>query len=518
MPTPARTQDQTAPDGSGAPSPRETVPARTSNPVRPASDRYDAIVIGAGMSGLAAGIRMAQFDRRVLVLEQHSLWGGLNSYYKQAGRRFDTGLHALTNFVPRGTPHVPLTRVLRQLRLDYDALGLREQSYSVVAFPDLRMRFSNDFELFRSEVHRAFPERRAAFDTFVAELGGYNDVQHPSGLSARAVLQERLQEPRLVDALLLPTCYYGSPQPDDLDWNSFTILFRSIFLEGFSRPEGGVKRLLDLLVARYRDVGGELRMRTGVDAVLVERGSGPSKAVGVRLADGTELRADLVISSAGWVETLELAGLEAPSEDIGRLTFVETIAVVDRDPAELGHDATITFFNDTERLVYAEPEDEIDVRSGVICCPNSYAAHELTEGILRVTCLARYDRWTDLEEDAYRAQKARAADAMLDVAARYAFDPRPHAVHLDTYTPRTLHYYTRHRNGAIYGSPNKHTTGETPVAGLYLCGTDQGMLGIVGAMLSGIAIANARGLATSTGGLATSTGGSATSTRGLAAS
>jgi phytoene dehydrogenase-like protein len=450
------------------------------------------------MSGLAAGIRMAQFDQRVLILEQHSLWGGLNSFYKQAGRRFDTGLHALTNFVPRGTPHVPLTRVLRQLRLDYDALKLREQSHSVVAFPGLRLRFSNDFELFRSEVHSAFPERSAAFDAFVAELAGYNDVQHPSGLSARAVLLERLGDARLVDALLLPTCYYGSPRPGDLDWNSFTILFRSIFLEGFSRPEGGVKHLLDLLVARYRAVGGELRMRTGVDEVLIERRNGTPKAVGLRLADGTEVRSDLIISSAGWAETLGLAGIDIPEADVGRLTFVEAIAVVDRDPSEFGHDTTITFFNDADSLVYDEPEADIDLRSGVICCPNSYAGHELTEGILRVTCLARYDRWTGLTPDAYSEQKARATDAMLGVAAHHAFDARPHAVHLDTFTPRTIHYYTRHRNGAIYGSPQKHTTGATPVAGLYLCGTDQGMLGIVGAMLSGIAIANAQGLPTST--------------------
>jgi phytoene dehydrogenase-like protein len=67
-----------------------------------AGPRYDAIVIGAGMSGLAAGIRLAQFDRRVLVLEKHSLWGGLNSFYKRQGRRIDTGLHALTNFAPKG--------------------------------------------------------------------------------------------------------------------------------------------------------------------------------------------------------------------------------------------------------------------------------------------------------------------------------------------------------------------------------------------------------------------------------
>ena len=75
-----------------------------------ASTPYDTILIGAGMSGLAAGIRLAQFDQRVLVLDRHYLWGGLNSYYKREGRRFDVGLHALTNFVPKGTRGRPLTR------------------------------------------------------------------------------------------------------------------------------------------------------------------------------------------------------------------------------------------------------------------------------------------------------------------------------------------------------------------------------------------------------------------------
>ena len=91
--------------------------------------RYDALIIGAGMSGLAAGIRLAQAGKRVAILERHYLWGGLNSFYKRAGRRFETGLHALTNYAAKGTPNVPLTRILRQLRIPHDALKLAQQVY-----------------------------------------------------------------------------------------------------------------------------------------------------------------------------------------------------------------------------------------------------------------------------------------------------------------------------------------------------------------------------------------------------
>ena len=77
---------------------------------------YDAIIIGAGMSGLAAGIRAAYFEKRVCILERHYTIGGLNSFYRLRGRDYDVGLHAVTNFTPPGSRHGPLARSLRQLR------------------------------------------------------------------------------------------------------------------------------------------------------------------------------------------------------------------------------------------------------------------------------------------------------------------------------------------------------------------------------------------------------------------
>ncbi|MFI5336925.1 MAG: phytoene dehydrogenase, partial [Opitutales bacterium] len=60
----------------------------------------------------------------------------------------------------------------------------------------------------------------------------------------------------------------------------------------------------------------------------------------------------------------------------------------------------------------------------------------------------------------------------------------------DMFTPRTVQRFTGHLNGAIYGAPRKLRDGRTHLRNLYLCGTDQGFLGIIGAMLSGISMAN----------------------------
>jgi phytoene dehydrogenase-like protein len=78
---------------------------------------YDTVIIGAGMSGLAAGIRLAYYEQRVCILERHSTIGGLNSFYRLRGRDYDVGLHALTNVTPKGTKTGPLARLLRQLRM-----------------------------------------------------------------------------------------------------------------------------------------------------------------------------------------------------------------------------------------------------------------------------------------------------------------------------------------------------------------------------------------------------------------
>lgn len=456
-------------------------------------ERFDALVLGAGMSGLAAAIRLAQFDLSVCVLEKHALWGGLNSFYKLGGHRFDVGLHALTNFVPKGTRGTPLARLLRQLRLSHEDLKLREHEYSQIAFPSVQLRFSNDTELFFSEVERAFPSQRDGFQKLVQAIDGFDafDTQG-TPQSARAVLASYLTEPLLIELLMLPTSYYGSARENDMDWYQFVLIFQAVILEGFSRPEGGIRTILDLLLARLKETGAELRMKSGVERILVQ----DDRVRGVVLENGQEILADHVLSSAGWVETLELCGRDIPrgeEDPTGRITFIETISVLDREPRELGYEAAVTFFNNADELLYRVPEERIEARCGVTCSPNNYANETpLPHGMLRTTVLANYDRWCELEEEEYQAAKRADFEHTLDVASKFAPDPRPHTTFTDMFTPRTIKFYTGHKNGAVYGSRLKCRDGDLGIDGLTLIGTDQGMLGIIGSMLSGISMANAR--------------------------
>jgi phytoene dehydrogenase-like protein len=456
--------------------------------------RYDALVIGAGLGGLGAGIRLAQFGKRVVICERHTVWGGLNSFYKLEGRLFDSGLHALTNFAPRGERKTPLGRILRQLRIDHDALELGEQSGSAVRFPSAELAFSNDVALLCSEIARAFPNERDAFERLLAELPDYDALDGARApLSARAELARRFREPLLVEMLLCPLLFYGGAREHDLDWRDFAILFRSIFLEGLARPAGGIRAVLRLLVDRFEAEGGELRLRAPVARIVVADG----RARGVVLESGEELEAEHVYSSAGLLETRALCGgtRATRAEEDARLSFFETIEVLDRKPFDLGFRETTIFFSAHDRFEYRRPADFVDDQSGVVCTPNHYATKRpLEEGLVRVTLLANHARWRELDRERYLAEKTRSAERALAAAARAGVDVRGHGVFRDAFTPLTIERFTGHVAGAVYGAPTKSLDGSSGVANLSLIGTDQGLVGIVGALLSGITVVNRRAL------------------------
>ncbi len=465
---------------------------------------YDVAIIGAGMSGLAAGIRLAHFGRSVCLFERHNAVGGLNSFYSIAGRKFDVGLHAMTNFVRPGVKGTPLTKLLRQLRIDRDEFALCEQKQSRVAFGPrggASLRFTNDFAVLESEIAAAFPKQVDGFQRLLAAVKAFDDVAlEATPVSARAVVRQHLTDPLLEDMLFCPLMYYGSATEHDMEFGQFVIMFKALFLEGFARPLEGVRVVLRVLLKKYRAAGGERRMKCGVRRIEACEG----RARSLTLDDGSEITADHVISSIGAPETERLmhpgSDLAASGPLPGRLSFVETISILDCEPADLGWGSdTIIFFNDSDRFDYARPAAPVDPRSGVICLPNNFeygTDRALPDGIVRVTCLANYDRWAGLSEEDYRAAKRHWFVQVQQSAQRFLPPLAPPGgfdralVTTDMFTPRTITRYTGRFAGAIYGAATKNRPGRTALANLYLCGTDQGFLGIVGAMLSGISMAN----------------------------
>ena len=65
---------------------------------------------------------------------------------------------------------------------------------------------------------------------------------------------------------------------------------------------------------------------------------------------------------------------------------------------------------------------------------------------------ARYEDWADLPEDEYQASKRDLVETTLDALEKYVPNAREIIVHAEASTPRTFQHYTRHAQGAAFGT------------------------------------------------------------------
>jgi phytoene dehydrogenase-like protein len=448
------------------------------------------LVIGGGLSGLAAAIRFARFNPEVLILEKHTRIGGLNSYFYRNNRIFETGLHAITNYAEAGDRKAPLNRLLRQLKFSRDHLDIHQQICSEIVFRGAeRLLFSNDFQLIKEQIATKFPHSSDGFGRLVTLLDSFDPFRIAPFRSARQFLADILPDRLLVDMLLCPLMFYGSSIEDDMDLSQFAIMFRSIFQEGMFRPGETIKILLDRLLDHYRNLGGSIRTGAEVREILHDG----RKVHGVVLTSGETIDCGVVLSTIGLDETLALLHRPPLSGDTIRLGFVETIYQLQasRCPA-LPADRTIIFFNNADSFHYRRPDQPVDFSSGVICLPMNFAGLGATSKEVRSTHLASYDQWQARAADrrAYASLKVQTAERSRMVLEDIVGDFGQAIVFQDTFTPLTIERYTAKKEGAIYGNPQKIKDGDLGYDNLFLAGTDQGFLGIVGSMLSGVSMVN----------------------------
>ncbi|MGL1931613.1 MAG: FAD-dependent oxidoreductase [Desulfotalea sp.] len=459
--------------------------------------KFPLIIIGGGLSGLAAAIRCSRFIPEVLVLEQHSRLGGLNSYYYRNKRLYETGLHAITNYAEPKDKKAPINKLFRQLQIKREILDIRPQKKSQILFKgQTTLSFSNDFELLTSEIANKFPHCIDNFSLMLERLAEVNPYQPSPYISTKAFLKNILNDELLVDMILCPLMYYGSSVENDMDLSQFAIMFKSIYQEGMFRPAGTIYDFLSTLEKKIIDNGGSIRKNTGVKKILFDK----KKAKAVELATGEVIECDYLLSTIGHYETMNLCNEAPVNKEIsqkGRLGFIETIYQLPIQKAsELPKDTTITFYNKAKKFNYQHTNLGADLESGVICFPQNFQNLPPNEYMeVRSTHLASFEYWQNLanlgdNKEAYNTKKRetafQSAYSIEDLIGKFY----QNAVYIDTFTPVTIKRYTAKIAGAIYGAPNKIKDGDIGYSNFYLAGTDQGFLGIIGSMLSGVSIVN----------------------------
>ncbi len=453
---------------------------------------YDVIIVGGGLSGLSAGIRLSYFGKRVAIFERHALPGGMNGFYFRDGHCIDAGLHAMTNIAADDVRSAPLNQVLRQLRIKRSELGIAPQRYSIISFPSAKLIIDNSLDSLKSQIAELFPQDASGFQTVCdfVEANAYTQ-NIPQRESSRSFLEKHLKSPLLREMLLFPTMYYGSATPNDMDLQIFCNIFRSIFFEGLGRPANGMRPFIQRLVERFRENSGELFLANGISQIRCVS-SGVSSVIDDK---GVEHTADLFVSSIGAAETSMLCSPSIPrlqSASHGHMAFIEGIFGLSKMPSELGIEASIIFKNSTDEFLFRPPDTLFDTRSCLICAPGNFAkcSDAFTAKSIKISLLASHNLWFNLTEADYRIAKQDARNAMLEILESIAPGIANCVSFSELFTPKTIKRFTGHINGAIYGSPDKCRDYQTGCPNLFLCGTDQELYGIVGALISGNVLAN----------------------------
>ncbi len=277
------------------------------------------IIIGGGIAGLSAGCYGRMNGYGTEIFEMHTVPGGVCTGWVRNGYTFDGCLHWLTGSASTS----PLYRMWQELGAIQGKKVTNHEAFCHVVTPSGRrlILWSNMDRLFE-ELKAIGPEDAPLLEQLKADAGTLGLMKMQLGAPRPVSLFKKMQMLRKYKPVISVFRRYAG-----MDVESLTARFKSpglrevfpliIPLEDFPAlyvlslfqgldaneagwPEGGSLALAKSIEKRYRELGGILRLGARVAQIVVEN----DRAVGVRLEDGSEHRADLVISAADGRATL----------------------------------------------------------------------------------------------------------------------------------------------------------------------------------------------------------------------
>ena len=292
------------------------------------------------------------------------------------------------------------------------------------------------------------------------------------------------------------------------------------YFEGGSYPVGGASRIAETIVPVIEKAGGKILVSAEVAGILMQNG----RAAGVRMADGKEIRAGVVISDAGIRNTFEKlvpeaerGELQAVREELGTaspsLGHLSLYVGLKHSAAELGLEGTNLW-------IYPGPDHETNMRrfaedpsapfpAVYISFPSAkdpdFERRHPGRATIEVITMAPnglFDRWGETRwqkrGDDYEALKNQFASRLQAALEQHVPAVAGKIDHAELSTPLSTRHFMNYQQGEIYGvsvTPRRFRlrclAPRTPVRNLYLTGQDACTPGVAGAMIGGALAASA---------------------------
>ena len=464
----------------------------------------DTVVIGAGVGGLAAAIRLAAAGQRVLVLERNAAVGGKMSEVRAAGFRFDTGPSVITMravledlFVAAGQrmqDHLellPVDPLTRYFFADGNTLDIAR------SLPDTLAQIArlNERDVAGYQKYLAYAARLYNITAPVFTFGpppAFASLRHVSVADAvfaggqalrsmQAAICAHVQHPHLRQLLGRFATYVGASP-----YQATALLSVVAHVElngGVWYPRGGVYSIATALAGVARKLGVEIRTGAAVTAIELHPHQKRQRVAGVRLASGEVIAARAVIANtdvAGVYAQLLPAAFGARAARLARREvscsgFIMLLGVAAQH-AHLAHH-NILFSADYARefqqlfaqecppddpTVYVAITSKTDAGHAPAGCENWFV-------LANVPASSAHYNWED--------GRARYAELVLARLARLGLDVRTLRFRT-SFTPPDLERMSGARRGALYGVSFNHRlapfvrprNAAPDVGGLYFAG------------------------------------------------
>lgn len=491
---------------------------------------WDVIVIGSGISGLGAAATLARQGRRVLVLEQHSVAGGLTQTFTRGDWTFATGVHYIGGVGDIAGSSGQIGRLLAWLTdgaLRFVSCG---NPYDIVRLPGFEFGILYPEERYREALLARFPAqheaigrwfaaceaaRHSAFARFAMRgmpqwLAWGMHLIHGDEVElwAQRTLASTLAEvpdPQLRAVLGARWGDYGAP-PDSAPMLEHALVTGS-YNAGAYYPAGGPARIARTLVPVVEASGGEVQLGAAVEHILVTGGH----VVGVAFSQGGTRRtehASHVISAMGIANTvsrLDAATAPAWQETLRGLrpglAHLALYVGLDGDIAAAGASGANVWIYESEDIGRVWHNVEEDDPPGLFVSFPSMKDRTWSgkpTGEVIALCDARaFAPWLDTPDgrrsEQYLELKGRIEKRMLARFCKHFPALAPLIRFHELSTPLTQQRYLRSPGGAMYGlemTAARLTTPalrvRTPVHGLLLAGQDVTGPGVAGAFMGGL--------------------------------
>jgi phytoene dehydrogenase-like protein len=428
------------------------------------------LIIGGGIAGLSAAVYARQCGYQAEVIEMNDVPGGLAMSWRRGVYTFETCLHWLAGSRSGAEFHNYWQELfdVSELRfVDHDEMVRIETEKGD------SLSVSTDLTRLEATLLERSPADATAIRAFIADarrLTGFRTFLSSQGFAAKtAVLLHDLPILPTLGRLNKVTCeqygarfqdpllraFFGSGQLARLSAIALVWSLAWMSDRNAGYAIGGSQSIIRPIERRIKELGGTIRYGARVERILVEDGA----AVGVQLASGETLRGDWVISAADGHTTLsEMLGgaftsprLKAAYEKNPLFpSYLQVSLGVAMDLGNLPHHLTRIL----DSGLFVDPETTLDqLTFRIFHFDPTFAP----PGKTAVTCFlptSNYACWRDLRKNdflAYRSEKHRVSEAVIEVLQRRVPGLRTAVETVDVSTPATVLRYTGNWKGSMEG-------------------------------------------------------------------